>query len=856
MHPANITRAEAAERSAHVSTSSYEVELDLTGDAETFSSTSTVRYSCDGAATWIDLIAPQVVRAELDGVPLETGAFADSRIQLPATGPGEHVLVVEAVCDYSHAGEGLHRFVDPADDRVYLYSQFETADARRVYACFEQPDLKATFRLAATVPDGWVVVSNSANPTVTDAGEGKRWEFPPTPRVATYVTAVVAGEYHVEPGTIRSVKGEIPAALVCRQSVVEHLDSDRIRQTTQRGFEVYEENFGTPYAFDSYDQVFAPEYNMGAMENAGCVTLRDEYLFRSHVTSAQLEGRDSTILHELAHMWFGDLVTMRWWDDLWLNESFAEWGAAWCQEQIAARWGGPNPWVTFANARKGWAFRQDQLPTTHPVAADMVDLEAVEQNFDGITYAKGASVLKQLVAYVGQDAFLAGVRSYFAAHAYANSTFDDLLGALTAASGRDLSGFAADWLESAGMNTLRPELVVGEDGVVSGFAVLQSASEAHPRLRRHRMAIGCYDFDESCGKLVSTESVEVDLGGARTEVPALVGRKRPAIILLNDRDLTFAKVRLDPESARAAVEGIDAVDDALARAVIWTSAWDMWRDAELGSPAYLELVLRSLPLETDATAMQTRIDTAKQAVTAYCDPSLRPKLQARLATGLENLLRGAKPGSDLQLCLAKGLIDVASAPEDVTWIAGWLDGVGRPDGLKVDADRRWQIVKALARLGAADGARIEVELRRDPTITGQEQAAGARSGANDPSLKAEAWRLATDDPSVPNATLREICSNFWQYGQEDLAGDYAERYLDLVQAVSAQTGAWSGRGVWVANFALIGLWPHTVADAAYIANLDAWLASHPELTPAALRVLAENRDAALRALRAQAASLG
>jgi len=552
MYPANITRSEAAERSRLIRTQGYDVLVDLSGrtadgrddDPGTFVSTSTVRFQCGQTAhTWIDIIADRLLVASLDGEALPADAFVDHRLHFEA-GAGAHVLVVSAVCRYSHTGEGLHRFVDPVDGLTYLYTQLETADARRMYACFEQPDLKGSFQLSVIAREGWTVLSNSPPVPPQPLGEGlARWDFAATPPLATYVTALIAGDFHTVHDSYVGRGAEIPLSLSCRQSLVPHLDADRLFAVTKGGFDVFEEHFGLPYPFTDYAQVFVPEFNAGAMENAGCVTLRDEYLFRSRMTSAAYEGRDNTILHELAHMWFGDLVTMTWWDDLWLNESFAEWASHFAQAELRSRGvPGADPWATFANSRKTWAYRQDQLPSTHPIAADMVDLEAVELNFDGITYAKGASVLRQLVAWVGQDHFLAGVATYLEKHQWGNTVLRDLLVELEATSGRDLTDWSALWLETAGVNLLRPVVEEAED-VITRFAIRQEAAADHPTLRPHRLVVGTFDVVD--GALVRRGRHELDVVGELTEVPALVGEAVPDLVLLNDEDLAYAKIRLD-----------------------------------------------------------------------------------------------------------------------------------------------------------------------------------------------------------------------------------------------------------------------------------------------------------------------
>jgi len=858
MNPANITRDEAMARSQTVQTHSYAVEVDLTGDGpggaplaepdETFVSTSVVEFASDGMPTWIDLIADAVLAADLDGKPLDATSFRDSRLPLAPTA-GEHRLSVTALCRYSHTGEGLHRLVDPVDGRVYLYTQFETADARRMYACFEQPDLKATFQLTVRAPADWVVLSCAADPRRDE--ERGIWEFPATPPLATYVTALVAGQYHVEPGTVRTRRGELPAALACRASLRDCLDIERLRTTTQRGFDVYEAAFDVDYPFDSYDQVFVPEFNAGAMENAGCVTIRDEYLWRSRVTAAEYDSRDNALLHELAHMWFGDLVTMRWWDDLWLNESFAEWASHFCQETIATRYGGTDPWAGFAAGRKAWAFRQDQLPTTHPVAADMVDLDAVEQNFDGITYAKGAAVLKQLVGLVGQADFLRGVHSYLVAHAHGNASFDDLLKALQAASGGDLSTFAGDWLTSAGMNTLMPRIKADDHGIITGCAIEQTAPHDHPRLRRHHLGIGLYDVVE--GKLVRRRAIETEVAGAMTDVPDLVGETRPALLLLNDGDATFAKVRFDDVSLATALEWAGNTDDPLARTLILSALQDMWRDAELDSTTFLTVVLASAGTETDMTALRARLRAGQLAATAYCDAAVRPEAQALWADGLWRLLEAAAAGGDAQVAFADAWCEAARA-EEAGRLAGWLEGRGVPAGLSVDADRRWRILRTLARLGRIDEATIDAALTADPTQTGREQAAGARATLPDAASKRAAWEAATQDATVPNETHVQICRGFWQFGQEDATRPYAEEYFDVVEAIAARRGVWANRGNAAVETVLRELWPFPVANPELMSRAEAWLADHGTAPPSVVKHVREALDATARMLRAQEAS--
>ncbi len=858
MATANITREEAAHRSQVVKAKAYRVTVDVTGSGladpeRTFASRSELDFDAQPGSTHIDIIADEIRSATLDGIPLPTDGYDGYRLPLTDLAAGPHTVVVEALCRYSHTGEGLHRFVD-TDSKVYLYSQFETADARRMYANFEQPDQKATFQLTVLAPAHWSVFSNSRSVDgVPGDGGVARFEFAPTPVISTYITALVAGEYHVVRGQITSASGPLPASVACRASVAQHLDSDAILTTTQRGFEVFEAAFGVPYAFDSYDQIFVPEFNFGAMENAGCVTFRDQYLFRSRVTARELEARDNTILHELAHMWFGDLVTMRWWDDLWLNESFAEWASHFAADEIAKKYGtGANPWASFSNERKTWAYLQDQLSTTHPIAADMSDLEKVEQNFDGITYAKGASVLKLLVSFVGIEDFLKGVGNYFRKHAFGNTTLSDLLTELEAASGRDLSWFAGEWLETAGVNTLRAEFEVDEKGSFTRFTIVQTAPEGWPTLRTHRLGIGLYAIGEN--GLERVDYVETDISGERTEVPELVGRTRRDVVLLNDGDLAFVKIRLDEGSRNALVAGIDRLTDPLARAVTWTLFWDSVRDAEIAPQEMVSLALQGIGSETDMAAVTTVLAQAAACSGRFMAPSLRDAANARLVTGLAGLLKDAEPGSDAQLIIAKTLIAVARSKEACDLIHSWLEDVEVPVLLSVDTELRWLIVATLARRGVFGEAEIAAELERDNTNSGAEHAAGARASLPSAEAKTEAWRLATSEPEVPNETHRSIASSFVAYGQEELLTPYVDAYAELARQISAREGGWGERGYAAVGTALRWLFPEPLATADVVARFRGYLAEG-QPSEQVRRLLSERLDEAERNLRVQERSL-
>ncbi len=838
----NLTRDEARERAALLTVDSYDIELDLTAGETTFPSTTRIRFGCarPGAATFADLVDATVRSITLNGRTLDPAtAYADNRIALDDLREHNELEVV-ADCTYSRTGEGLHRFVDPVDDRVYLYSQFEVPDARRVFTTFEQPDLKATFAFTVTAPDDWEVVSGSPTPTPEPAGPGVAvWRFAPTPRISTYITALVAGPYHVVRDVHHGRGGDIPLGVFCRRSLAEHLDADDILTITHQGFEFFESAFQLAYPFEKYDQLFVPEYNMGAMENMGCVTFRDEYVFRSRQTRAAYEGRANTILHEMAHMWFGDLVTMRWWDDLWLNESFAEWASHHASVEATEY---TDAWTGFCNSRKNWAYRQDQLPSTHPIAADNHDLEAVEVNFDGITYAKGASALRQLVAWVGEDPFFAGLRDYFGKHAYGNTELTDLLGALEHSSGRELVSWSREWLETAGVNTMRSEFELDDEGRFTSFAVRQSAHPDFPTLRRHRLAIGLYDHTPE--GLVRRQRVETDVVGELTEVPALVGQRRGDLILLNDDDLTYTKIRLDERSLATVVQHIDAFRDSLPRALCWGATWDMVRDAEMAPSDFVDLVLRGVGHETDMTAVQALLRQAGSAVGTYVAPARRPEMTRRWESGLWDLLQQAQAGSDQQLALARAYAGAVDTAEGQQRVRELLDGSALLPGLTVDTDLRWALVTGLARAGAADNGLIDQTLAADDTISGRQQAEAARAARPNEDAKAQAWELAAVRKDVPNETQRMVAASFQRAGQDGVLLPYVERYLELADKV------WESRGTQMATTILLYLFPRGVVTREVADTVDRWLAA-TTANPAARRLVAEGRDDMERALRGQ-----
>ncbi|MFJ3700621.1 MULTISPECIES: aminopeptidase N [unclassified Streptomyces] len=852
----NLSRDEARERAELLTVDGYEVALDLRsavgepdgGDEagpRTFRSQTTIRFRAAraGASTFADLLAPSVDAVTLNGRDLDPGTVFDgTRITLDGLAEGENVLVVDARCAYSRTGEGMHRFVDPEDGEVYLYTQYEPADARRVFANFEQPDLKAPYRFEVTAPEGWRVWSNGAE----EPQDGEVHRFAETLPISTYITVVVAGPYHYVSDLYTRTsddgeKLEIPLGAMCRKGLARHFDADDVFLVTKQGLDFFHDHFDYPYPFGKYDQAFVPEYNLGAMENPGLVTFREEYIYRGKVTSASYERRANVILHEMAHMWFGDLVTMQWWDDLWLKESFADFMGTFSMVE-ATRF--TNGWITFANNRKAWAYRADQLPSTHPITADIRDLEDAKLNFDGITYAKGASVLKQLVAYVGRDAFLEGARRYFKRHAYGNTQLGDLLSVLAETSGRDMTAWSRAWLQTAGVNVLTPVVTYDGQGRIAELAVTQEAAASHPELRPHRVAVGLYRLSPE-GELVRFARTETDVAGERTVVTELAGSERPDLVLVNDDDLTFCKVRFDEGSLATLREHLGDITDPLARALCWSALWNLTRDALLPARDFVSLVLSFAGRESDIGVLQMLHAWAQSALVHYAAPAWREEGGRALAEGALAELRRAEPGSQHQLTWARFFAAVATSDADFQLLGGLLDGSAVIEGLDVDQELRWAFLSPLASHGRADEAALDAELARDDTASGKRHHVRCLASRPSAAVKAQAWAAVVESDKLSNALVGATIAGFGQPSQRELLAPYTASYFEAIERV------WAERSIQIGMDVVRGLFPGLQDDPATLSATDAWLTSHPDAAPALRRLVLEARDDLARALRGQ-----
>jgi aminopeptidase N len=838
----NLKQVEAAQRSQILKVESYKIDLDVTTGAQTFLVKTTIKFAGlkPGETTFIDCVGKRVISAKLNGADFDP-KFDGESIFLPPIA-AENTLEIEHEGIYSTSGEGLHRFVDPADDEVYLYTQFETGDARRMYACFDQPDQKATFSISTITPKHWEVISNYGAESTKDLdGDRKHIQFATSQVISTYVTAIVAGAYK---SVHDEYKGEktIPLGIYARKSFFQHVDAEKIFEVTKQGFAYFEKTFGLAYPFGKYDQIAVAEYNWGAMENVGCVTFHEDVLiFRSKVTERSYISRATTIHHEMAHMWFGDLVTMKWWQDLWLNESFAEW-ASYMSVSESTKY--KHAWTEFNSVRKNWAYRADQLTSTHPIAVEMEDLDDVRTNFDGISYAKGASVLQQLVAHVGRDNFIAGLRTYFAKHAYKNTELSDLITELEATSGKDLTAWVATWLRTAGVNTLRP--VVTLDG--DKYASVSVKQEVPPmpvgskELRPHHLFIGLFDLHD--GTLVRRESIEVDIDGEFTEIKEFAGKKAADLLLINDHDQSYAKLRFDERSVETMKSYEGKLDDSLARGLIWASLWDSTRDGELSASDYIKIALNTLKGETDIsmiTATFMQIDTA---IWAYVAPQNRDAMRLAVANAAEAFLDKAKPGSDHQLQYARAFTNNAVTPAQFDRLKAMLDGA--IDGLTIDADLRWYIFLCGVKRGIYGPTEIAAEADRDKTAHGKQYVAFAHAAIPSVAAKAAAFKSVTTD-DLSNSIHSYKCRGFNESIHGDLLEGFVDEYFDAILKVWATKGFEIAETTATLTFPTWAISDETVKKAQHWLDVTGKDASH-----ALRRTVAEGRDAMTRALKARA----
>ena len=891
----NLSRDEAAARSALITVQRYEVDVDLSAAATEGARTYPVRTRIDfslrkgvkagEAETFLDYLGDTVVSVMLNGEPLDPGRYVGSaRILLPGL-KAQNVVEIASRSVYSRSGEGLHRFVDPADGGVYLYTQYEPADCRRVFPVFEQPDLKARFRFSLIGPQSWQLRSNSPEESREylsgyaeglDGGTGLvHVRFAETERMSSYITALLAGPYHAVEGgwsgsTPSGEQVKIPLTVLCRASMAEHFDAEALLELTGAGLDFFHAEFDTAYPWGKYDQVFVPEYNLGAMENPGLVTFTEAYVFDTAATDAQYETRANTLFHEMAHMWFGDLVTMQWWDDLWLKESFADYMGSVAVDE-ATDW--TTSWISFANGRKAWAYVQDQLPTTHPIVADIEDLEAADQNFDGITYAKGASVLKQLGAYAGREAFREASRRYFRCHAFGNATLQDFLEILEEVTGKDMQGWARDWLQTAGLPVIAVE--IGTGGQEKTVSVRESGEDpvtGEPVRRPHLVEVGLHSLDPESGVLTRDDSVPLQIrredSGSALEVVGLRTEGPPRLVLPNEQDLTYAKLSFDQESVAAVLS--HPVEDPLARATVWASLWSMVRDGELPARRFLEAVMDLGLRIPEITVVQSVLRQADRALRWFTPVGEREDLQRRFGARLAEFLPAVDSApalGDHQRAAARTLAALCRrSGSQLHLLAALVDGDGADIGitsLELDEELRWAFLQALAAHGRAGVQQLDAELTRRTTARGRIAHRLATAARPERQVKEQAFCQAVsgadeDGQELSNDHLTATVSGFMIDTTESasLTAPYVPEYFEAVE------GIWERMSQGQATRVIGGLFPgvhdlkpgqapeqHPVAQ-----QTRSWLEDHPDAPAALRRIIVEEHDHLMRSLRAQEAA--
>jgi aminopeptidase N len=752
----SLTRDEATARAHLLTVHSYAIDLDLTTGPDSFHSTTVVRFAAPaGSSTFIEVRPRALHRVSLNGAPVDLASLHDGR--LPLTGLAvDNELVVSGEFTYSHECEGLHRYVDPADGNVYLYAMSSPSSAPQIFPCFDQPDLKAPLTFTVTAPADWQVLGTGRS---RQTGPG-RWELATTPPLATYLAGVVAGPYE----SLTRVHDGIPLGLHTRASLASELkaDSEEIFEVTRRCLDEYLRLFGVAYPFEKYDQVFVPEFNVWAMENPACVLIREEQLHRGTATIGDREDRAITIAHEMSHMWFGNLVTMRWWDDLWLNEAFGDYMGHRLPAEVTSLTGTK---TTYSANRKPKGYTADQRPSTHPLSADAPDVATGLSHFDHISYFKGSAVVRQLAAAVGDEALRAGLRSYIERHAYGNADYDDFLAALTASSQIDFASWAARWLRESNVNTLQPEISV-TDGRITAAAIVQSAPDSHPVLRPHTLNVGLYGQQPAI--------VRVTIDGARTELPELVGRPAPRFLLLNDDDLTYAKIRLDAPSLAALPAEMPALSP-VNRAMIWSALLLEVRDAVLPAAEYLSLACRLLPGETGPTIVTEVLRAARtEVVDRFLAPAGREAALARLAELCREVLAAAPPGDPRRLIAFRALIGcTAEGAEPRSWIADR----DVPAGITLDSELTWLMRYRLAQLGELSEEDIRAAYQADRGPQGEQFLAKCLAARPDPAAKRTAWQAITADAELSYFKVWALAEGFWQPGQTDLTAPYVERFF-------------------------------------------------------------------------------
>ncbi len=830
----NLSQADAEARVARVQRCDYEIALDLRRDAPTFRGDVTLSFACSGPGDlFLDFRGKTIELLEVNGRRIEPN-WNGYRLWLPgdSLAASNRVRVVYEN-DYDHEGDGFHQFKDPEDGEEYLYTQFEPYYSHRLFPQFDQPDIKGSYSLRVTAPPEWEVISNSRKLSAEPASDGRTLHtFETTRPFSTYLFALVVGPYYAA----REQHGDIEIGLYCRKSLARYLDTAELFEITRQGLDFYAEFFEFPYPFGKYDQVFVPESNAGAMENVGCVTHNEYMIFRDPPTENQRRGRAEVVLHEMAHMWFGDLVTMRWWNDLWLNESFATYMSYLCMDE-ATRF--DTGWQDFASSIKNWAYRQDQLVTTHPIAGQVEDTDQTFLNFDGITYGKGASVLKQLVKAIGMPGFREGMRHYFRTHAYGNATLQQFLASLETGSGADLKEWARLWLETPSLNTIGSRWEADGDRITS-FTLTQTAPDEHPTIRPHRLDVGLVR-DE--GGRLDVTVLETSIRDAEAEVPEARGLPRPDLVFPNYGDHAYTKVAIDPDSLAFLKENMERIEDPLLRLQLWASLWNMTRDQQLKSTEYLQLVRDKIAGEAMPELVEAVLGNATTAISRYVPEDWRQREAHELARLAYTVLKATK-SPDLRIIWARTLIGVAMAPEDLALAAALADGRETVEGLTIDQDMRWNIAAKHVAYGVAGAQeRVAAEAERDPSDRGVRAKLRCEIAAPDASVKAAAWERFVGEGYGSLYLTNAAMSGFNWSEQRPLLEPYVEKFFASIPGIFRTKDK-----EFAADFFRY-LFPGYRVERDILQRSEAVLAGYGAELPVLARTIKEANDDLLRSIR-------
>jgi aminopeptidase N len=786
---AALDQTYAAMRAQQLSNVSYQLSMEVDEQKPSFSGEVAISFTlakANNSPVTLDFEGGEILSVNLNGNDISFQAekwflrFPPQQFNVPT-----NTLRIKFTHAYANAGDGLHRYKDAATGNVYLYSNFEPFNAHKMFPHFDQPNIKANFTLDVIAPASWQVVSTTREISITNVNEKKHWQFPATPKMASYVFSMHAGPYTVWEDN----SGAIPLRLFARQEVAQYVDYKEWFLFTQQSFAFFNNYFSLPYPFKKYDQLIVPDFNSGAMENIGAVTFNEFYVGRGKKTDLERMKYGNVIAHEMAHMWFGDLVTMSWWNGLWLNESFATYMSYLAQEKSSQF--GEKIWDVFFIGTKQWAYTSDQQVTTHPIELSVDNTAEAFANFDGITYGKGASVLKQLAYYVGEENFRKGVVKYLKKYSYSNTQLVDFMSEIAKASQRDLSDWAYEWLYQAGLNSIQLHYTceqTKQDDIVQSMLLTQSAPDAWPILRRQKIQVGLFNLQDET--LVSSARFPLVYRGVSTPINAADKLPCPAFAYPNIGDMGYAKVMLDEKSLSFIKNHFASVDASL-RLMLWQNLWDSVLDVKMPLSDYLQFVNNYIGIETRSDLISAVTAKLKSTRDYLWLMSNEHKTYAKELALIETIayrqLLSAESASDVQKIWFDAFLQAAHTPEALAKIHAIVVGEETLQGFVVDQDRRWMMLIRLNQFQTKNYlALTKAEQQQDRSDTGQQMALACEAIRPDASIKVH-WfqRITAKEKNDKLAALRVVMGNLLPFNQRELRADMAGSVLENLQTLSA-----------------------------------------------------------------------